>query len=201
MTRWLPASSIRFTLVSAAVVAGALVGAIPSPADPDVSVPTPIPGEPAPPAPVPAAGDPVAAAAPGDPIAAPAPAPGPNLSPGGIPQIQNPNYGSGGGLFGTISDLWHQVSNPYYAPGELAAAPVPPPGAGPAPALPPGYVSTNAPGSETASLTPAGGPATGRPALPPGYYSTSGPPPPGYEYTSGMPGQPVPTTAAPAPPP
>lgn len=200
MTKRPPASVVRSTFVGIAMTAGALVSAVPSMADPDVPIPTPIPGAPVPGAPVPGDAPPsVPDAAAGDPVAAPAP--GPNLSPGGIPQIANPNYGSGGGLFGTISDLWKQVSNPYYAPGEGIAAPAPPPGAGPAPALPPGYVSTNAPGSETASSTPAGGPATGRPALPPGYYSTSGPPPPGYEYTSGLPGQVVPTTAAPAPPP
>ena len=91
----------------------------------------------------------------------------------------------GGGILGSIIDMWHKARNPSLDPsGPMApgAGPTPPPGAGPAPALPPGYVSTNAPGSETPATSngPAGGPATGRPALPPGYYPTSGPPPPWY---------------------
>ena len=116
-----------------------------------------------------------------------------------MPPIQNPQYGSGkngGGVLGTLKDLWDQVKNPSMT-GDLMGSyerPAPPPGAGPAPALPPGYVSTNAPGSETKSTTPAGGPATGRPALPPGYYSIDGPPPPGYQYAT--PGAPVTTVPA-----
>ncbi|HOW95053.1 MAG TPA: hypothetical protein PLF91_11240, partial [Mycolicibacterium fallax] len=103
----------------------------------------------------------------------------------------NPVYGSGqygSGPLGTLRDLWNAARDPYgmntpdRAPGPAA----PPPGAGPAPALPPGFTSTNAPGSETASS----GPATGGPALPPGYYPIDGPPPPGYEYAE--PGQPPP---------
>lgn len=116
-----------------------------------------------------------------------------------VPEIQNPQYGSGkngGGVLGTLMDLWDQVKNPTLD-GMDSGRPTPPPGAGPAPALPPGYISTNAPGSETAPSAPAGGPATGRPALPPGYYSTSGPPPPGYQYVT--PGAPV-TTAPTVPP-
>ena len=87
-----------------------------------------------------------------DPAVAPA---APVLQPS-VPEIQNPTYGSGGGggVFGTLKDLWHQAQNPYYAPGEgmgSGGGAAPPPGAGPAPALPPGYISTNAPGSETPS--------------------------------------------------
>ena len=119
-----------------------------------------------------------------------------------VPEIQNPQYGSGkygGGVLGTLKDLWDQAKNPAMAmEGFDNGRPTPPPGAGPAPALPPGYVSTNAPGSETAAAAPAGGPATGRPALPPGYYSISGPPPPGYQYVT--PGAPV-TTPMPTVPP
>jgi len=120
-----------------------------------------------------------------------------------VPPVQNQTYGSGkygGGIMGTLKDLWDQARNPTMTADGLMApegAPTPPAGAGPAPALPPGYVSTNAPGSETASTVPAGGPATGRPALPPGYYSVNGPPPPGYQY--GSPGAPV-TTVPVAPP-
>ncbi|MFY9920612.1 MAG: hypothetical protein WAL26_19790, partial [Mycobacterium sp.] len=48
----------------------------------------------------------------------------------------------------------------------------------PAPQLPPGFKSLNAPGSEappTAPTTEGGGPP-----LPEGYYPITGPPPPGY---------------------
>lgn len=147
------------------------------------------------------------ATAPADPAEPPPPAPpttvvaGPPADPfiPYVPEIQNPQYGSGkngGGVLGTLKDLWDQVKNPTLD-GLDNGRPTPPPGAGPAPALPPGYVSTNAPGSETASTAPAGGAATGRPALPPGYYSTSGPPPPGYQYvTPGAPVTTVPPVAA-----
>lgn len=136
---------------------------------------------------------------PGVPVDPAVPPPAPvNFQPS-VPEMQNPAYGSGkygGGVLGTLKDLWHQAQNPYYAPDEVMGSgggAAPPPGAGPAPALPPGYVSTNAPGSETpATSTGGGGPATGRPALPPGYYSISGPPPPGYEFAS-------PQTPAPTP--
>lgn len=138
------------------------------------------------------------AVAPADPAAPPAP-----VFRQEVPEIANPTYGSGGGVLGTLKDLWHQAQNPYYAPDDVTAGGVvaPPPGAGPAPALPPGYVSINAPGSETpASAGQGAGSATGRPALPPGYYSTSGPPPPGYEYNSGSGTSAAPaTTVVPAP--
>lgn len=159
----------------------ALVWAAPAPADPADPVP-PMPTLPPPPPPA----DPVAAPPPRDPFQP------------YVPEIQNPQYGSGkngGGVLGTLKDLWDQVKNPTLD-GMDSGPPTPPPGAGPAPALPPGYVSTNAPGSETASTVPAGGPATGRPALPPGYYSITGPPPPGYQYVT--PGAPV-TTIPPTP--
>jgi len=107
-----------------------------------------------------------------------------------VPEIPNAQYGNGGsgggGILSSIMDLWHQAQNPSLDPSAAVApsggAPMVPAGAGPAPALPPGYVSTNSPGSETpaASGIPAGGPATGRPALPPGYYPIGGPPPPWY---------------------
>ena len=105
-----------------------------------------------------------------------------------VPEIQTPTYGSGnsgGGVLGTLKDLWHQVQNPTFTPDEImgsGATAAAPPGSAPVPALPPGYVSTNFPGSETASSTPAGGSATVGPALPPGYYPITGPPPPGYSY-------------------
>jgi hypothetical protein len=167
--------AMKSALAGLTLVGATLAGHAVASADPVEPVPTPIPGDPGPA--TPADGAPVAADS-----AAPPP-PASNLSPGGIPQIQNPNYGSGGGLFGTIVDLWHQVSDPNYAAdmtGMNGGMPAPPPGAGPAPPLPPGYVSTNAPGSETP--VKASDPSAPRPALPPGYYPLNGPPPPGYEY-------------------
>lgn len=190
------ASLAGFTLIGVA-----LAGAAQASADLD---PSPTPTPPYLPAPPPAERSAMTPNQPGVPVADPAaPPPVPaNFQPS-VPEIQNPVYGSGkygGGVLGTLKDLWHQAQNPYYAPEEVmgsgGGAPAPPPGAGPAPALPPGYVSTNAPGSETpATSTGGGGPATGRPALPPGYYSLSGPPPPGYEFVSPQ----APTTAVPAP--
>lgn len=167
--------AVTAALAGLTLAGTALAGPGPVSADPTDPIPvlptTPVPAPPA------------------DPAAAPV------LSPGGIPQIPNQQYGSGqsgSGVLGTLKDLWHQVQNPTYEDELMGGgAPKPPPGAGPAPALPPGYVSINAPGSETASSSTGGaGPATGRPALPPGYYSTSGPPPPGYQY-----GAPAPASA------
>lgn len=106
-----------------------------------------------------------------------------------VPEIQNQTYGSGnsgGGILGTFKDLWHQVQDPTFATNDIMgsgpAAPTAPPGSAPVPALPPGYVSINFPGSETASPAAGGGPAAVGPALPPGYYPITGPPPPGYSY-------------------
>jgi hypothetical protein len=106
-----------------------------------------------------------------------------------VPEIQNQTYGSGnsgGGILGTLKDLWHQVQDPTFATNDIMgsgpAAPTAPPGSAPVPALPPGYVSTNFPGSETASPAAAAGSAAVGPALPPGYYPITGPPPPGYSY-------------------
>ena len=42
-----------------------------------------------------------------------------------VPEIQNPTYGSGnsgGGVFGTLKDLWQQVQNPMFAPNEIMGA-------------------------------------------------------------------------------
>jgi hypothetical protein len=106
-----------------------------------------------------------------------------------VPEIQNQTYGSGnsgGGILGTFKDLWHQVQDPTFATNDIMgsgpAAPTAPPGSAPVPALPPGYVSTNFPGYETASPAAGGGSAAVGPALPPGYYPITGPPPPGYSY-------------------
>lgn len=157
------------------------------------------------PAPNPAPADP-AAVAPGQPVAlpagpeAPAPPAPPPAGPPSVPEIANPVYGSGksgSGPLGTLRDLWHQAQNPYDLEGLAGADGIaaPPPGAGPPPALPPGYVSMNAPGSETPMPEPEPGAAPVGPALPPGYYPLNGPPPPGYEF------QPINAAAPAAPPP
>ncbi|MCV7003385.1 hypothetical protein [Mycolicibacterium alvei] len=130
----------------------------------------------------------------------PAPPPAP-AGPPQVPEIANPVYGSGqygSGPIGTLRDLWHQARDPQGFQGAAEApqgAVAPPPGAGPPPPLPPGYVSINAPGSETPATAPVPGSGPAGPALPPGYYSLNGPPPPGYEYNA--PGQqPAPPAAA-----
>lgn len=175
--------AVTVALAGVAAITTALAWAGPAAADPAGPGPTPPPTYPVPlppPDAAPAPEPPVAA--PGDPAAPPPPPPGPP----GVPEIPNPSYGSGksgGGVFGTLMDLWDQVQNPSFTAEELygsGVAPAPPPGAGPAPALPPGYVSTNAPGSETpaTSAGAGGGSGPGRPALPPGYYPLDGPPPP-----------------------
>ena len=193
------ATAIRFALAGLMAVGAALIGAASSAADPEVPTPTPIPADPA----IAAPGE--AAVPPADSAAAPPPPAGPPS----VPEIANPVYGSGqngGGVLGTLKDLWHQARDPYYAPdgatGPLGGESAPPPGAGSAPPLPPGYISLNAPGSETASTgTGSGGGATsGGPPLPPGYYPLNGPPPPGYEFNSQTPGAPQSGAPQPAPP-
>jgi hypothetical protein len=193
---------VTVIVASAGIVGAALTGAALAAAEPLEPAPAPVTTVPAPPPAAPSDPQgmtpnqpPVPA---GDPALAPAAAP---VFQPSVPEIQNPTYGSGGGggVFGTLKDLWHQAQNPYYAPDEVMQSgrgAAPPPGAGPAPALPPGYVSTNAPGSETPATGDGGGPATGRPALPPGYYSTSGPPPPGYQFVTPGPNGAAPTTTA-----
>ena len=141
-------------------------------------VPPLVPGEPAPP------GQPVIEEPGAEAVAAPAPPPaGPPL----VPEITNPKYGSGqsDGPLGFLRDAWHQARDPYNfaetPEGQMPGGAPPPPGAGPAPQLPPGFKSLNAPGSEAPAAAPAeGGPAAGGPPLPEGYYPITGPPPPGY---------------------
>ncbi|HTY26701.1 MAG TPA: hypothetical protein VMD51_00945 [Mycobacterium sp.] len=197
--------AVTLALAGAGIVGAALTGTGLSAADPADPAPAPVTTSPVPPPPADLQGmtpnqPPVPAA---DPAVAPA---APVLQPS-VPEIPNPTYGSGqygGGVLGTLRDLWHQAQNPAYTPEEMGSGgggAAPPPGAGAGPALPPGYVSINAPGSETPSTGGGGGgPATGRPALPPGYYSIDGPPPPGYEYTTPSTGPAAPTTTVvPAP--
>jgi hypothetical protein len=174
-------NAVKFAIAGAAAIGAVLAPAGLAFADPAAPDPTLVPSDPA-------------AAAPGQPVvsndgpAAPPPAP-----PGGppqVPEIANPVYGSGqygSGPIGTLRDLWHQAHDPYGFQDPEAAnngPAAPPPGSGPAPKLPPGYVSINAPGSETPVTAPAPGSVPGGPPLPPGYYPLNGPPPPGYQYNS-----------------
>ena len=166
-----PANGARMAIAGVIIACGALATAGPAAADPNA--PTPVPGQPV-------------VESPGAPVSPPAPPPD-GAPP--VPEIANPVYGQGQGPLGALRDLWHQVRDgPMDSPyGETVA---PPPGAGPPPPLPPGYVSINAPGSETPSTST--GPNTGGPPLPPGYYPLNGPPPPGYDS---------PTEPNPTPPP
>jgi hypothetical protein len=169
------------TRIASAAIAGSIIGfgalgmAANATADP---VPPPAPGEPVPP------GQPVIVEPGAEAVAAPAPPPaGPPL----VPEISNPKYGSGqsDGPLGFLRDAWHQAKDPYNfaetPEGQMPVGAPPPPGAGPAPQLPPGFKSLNAPGSEAPAAAPTeGGPAAGGPPLPPGYYPLNGPPPPEY---------------------
>jgi hypothetical protein len=185
---------VALTLAGLTVLGAALLGVGPAAADPTEPVTTPTPTPAAAPSATPEPAE-MAAITPNQPAvpAADPAAPPPPRDPFApyVPEIQNQTYGSGnsgGGVFGTLKDLWHQVQNPTFAENEIigtggAAAP---PGSSPAPALPPGYVSTNFPGSETplTSTGAAAGSAAVGPALPPGYYPLTGPPPPGYQYAA-----------------
>lgn len=115
------------------------------------------------------------------------PPPPPALQPS-VPEVTNPTYGSGsGGPLGTIRDLWHQAHDgPLDTPEGVAGRPA---NAGPAPQLPPGYISTNAPESSNPGRIrdPYAAPEPSGPPLPPGYHSLNGPPPPGYEPTGPAP--------------
>ncbi len=102
-----------------------------------------------------------------------------------VPEIQDQSYGagaSGGGIFGTLKDLWQQVQNPTRPGRDGAARRRAATHLGAGAPLPPGYVSINLPGSESPDAPADAGPPVSGPALPPGYYPLDGPPPPGYEY-------------------
>ena len=157
-------------------------------ADPEL-YPTPEPGA------TPVPGQPVVEEPGSVPVAAPAPPP---IGAPVVPEIENQVYGSGktSGPLGFLRDAWHQAQNPYAVadtPDGMPAATPPPPGAGAAPQLPPGYTSLTAPESN-------GPPSTtnysGGPALPEGYYPLNGPPPP-PEYFDGPPAPAAPPGPAP----
>lgn len=191
------ANAARIVVAGVIIAGGALTMAGQAAADPLVPYPTPAPGDaqPAPGDPAPPPGQPVADAA-DAPVAPPAPPPaGPPM----VPEIANPTYGSGSGPLGFIRDAWHQAKDPYGtadSPDGMPAANVPPPGAGPAPKLPPGFTSLTDPSSSTPALPKDPG-VTG-PALPPGYYPLNGPPPPGYAPPAAPADPAAPPSATPA---
>ncbi len=190
-------STVRLALASTMLAGGALLGA-------GLAGAEPAPTEPAPPPP----GQPVVID-PAELVAAP-PAP-PPAGPPPVPQMSNPEYGQGqsGGTFGYIRDLWNAAKSPdpMAACSEAGTGGLPtgaPPGAGPAPKLPPGYTSLTDPSSSTPSLRTEGTPQVGGPPLPPGFVSLSDPNPPPEVLPIGAPGAApadVPAPDAPVPPP
>ena len=144
-----PANAARIAVAGVIIAGGALAMAGQAGADPAVPYPTPTPSDPA--AAAPAPGQPVVESVDG-PVGPPPPPP---VGEPPVPEIQNPVYGQGQtpGQLGYLRDIWHTFhsGNPLdalTAPPEVA--PGPPPGAGPAPQLPPGYISLNAPESDPA---------------------------------------------------
>src|SRR5437764_15294683 len=148
-----PANAVRMALAGVIIAGGGLMLAGQAGAEPAVPYPSPEPGAP----PIP--GQPVVDLS-APPIDAPPPPP---AGPPSVPEIQNPVYGSGQtpGQLGYLRDIWHTFhsGNPLDAlTAAPEVAPGPPPGAGPPPQLPPGYVSLNAPESNG---PPPVGPAPG----------------------------------------
>jgi hypothetical protein len=192
-----PANAARIAVAGVIIAGGALAMAGHAGADPAVPYPTPVPSGPD--AATPAPGQPVPESSEG-PVGPPAPPPG-GAPP--VPEISNPVYGQGqtAGPLGYLRDVWHQAQDPYGltgsgSPDQMPIAAPPPPGAGPAPQLPPGYVSLNAPESNGPPPTES---YAGGPPLPPGYYPLNGPPPPGYGPPT-VPDPAAPPTVAPVPP-
>jgi hypothetical protein len=166
--------TVRTAVAGVIVAGGALAMAGQAAADPAPPCTSPTQAGPCAPPPGQPVLDPTAGA-----LAAPPPPPG---GPPTVPEIQNPQYGAGQtpGQLGYLRDIWHTFhsGNPMEAlTAPMEEAPGAPPGAGPAPQLPPGYVSISDPASNG---PPPKGPNIGGPALPPGYYPLNGPPPPGY---------------------
>jgi hypothetical protein len=183
------ANALRLAVAGVIVAGGALALAGQAGADP---------AEPANPgAPPPAPGQPVMLPVDG-PVDAPPPPP---VGPPQVPEIANPQFGTGSGPIGSLRDIWHQVRDGNTPMDTSDNSFAPPPGAGPAPKLPPGFTSLTDPSSSTPALPAATG---GGPALPPGYYPLNGPPPPGYDAPASpapaAPGAPAAEGAPAAPP-
>ncbi|MGK2879779.1 MAG: hypothetical protein ACSLE6_02935 [Mycobacterium sp.] len=168
------------------IAAGAVAMAAPAFAQPVEPVPVPVDPAVAQPAPGSAVATPV------DPAAV-----NPALPVAGLaPTVPNtvPPPGSQGGVVSSLGDLWEaaRTNNPDALNPTAGSYVGAPPGAGPAPMLPPGYISLTAP--ESTNLTPVEE-AVG-PPLPAGYYPLDGPPPPEYEDPLVPPaGEPVPATS------
>ena len=157
----------RTALAGVVIGLGALAAAGQANAQPVVPpLPTPVPGETPPP------GQPVMDVPGAEPVAAPAPPP---IGAPPVPEVANQQYGQGSrpGPLSFLRDAWHQAQDPYgfaaTPPGEMPAATPPPPGAGPAPQLPPGYQSLTDPASSgppPEAGNYAGGPASAGGVLP-----------------------------------
>lgn len=182
--------SAKAAVVGGLILGGALAGAGQAAAEPDPLLPVPTPGAPAAPAP----GQPVLVA--NEPTGA-QPLPPAGVPP--VPEVANQQYGGQSqtpGQLGYLRDIWHTFhsGNPVeeltMAPDEVAATNGAPPGAGPAPKLPPGYTSLTDPNSSTPALpvtqAPAGAPGGG-PPLPPGYVALTDPNPPAWVTDPGAP--------------
>jgi hypothetical protein len=176
----------KITLAGVVIGLGALAAATQANAQPAPPLPPPVPGE------APPQGQPVMVDPGAQPVAAPAPPP---VGPPPVPQIANQQYGQGNtsGPFGFLRDAWHMAQDPYnytgtMQPGEMKPT-APPPGAGPAPQLPPGFQSLTDPASSGPVPETA---YEGGPPLPEGYYPLTGPPPPGYFDSPPAPNTPQP---------
>ncbi len=169
--------AVRIAVASLSIAGGALALAGQATADPE-PYPPPAPGQPV--------ATPLEA-----PVAPPAPPP---IGAPPVPEIPNPVYGQGqtGGQLGYLRDLWNagRSGNPIAAitAPPQGVAPGAPPGAGPAPQLPPGFQSLTAPESSTPGIGYES--RTGGPPLPPGYFPVTGPPPPGW-YDAPPPADPM----------
>lgn len=183
-------NAARIAAAGVILVGAALATAGQSAADPVAPHPAPVPSD----ATAPVPGQPETTDGSIDP-----PAPPPVGAPP-VPEISNPVYGSGqsgSGPLGSLRDIWHEVRDGNQGMAAPEAPFAAPPGAGPAPKLPPGFTSLTDPASSTPALPT--GPATGGPPLPPGYYPLDGPPPPGYD-SAAPPNAEAPPTVVPDPP-
>ena len=134
----------KIALAGVVIGLGALATATQANAQPAQPLPPPAPGE------APPQGQPVMVDPGAQPVAAPAPPP---IGAPPVPEIANQQYGQGSrpGPLGFLRDAWNMAQNPYdytgtMQPGDVPAG-RPPPGAGPAPQLPPGYQSLTDPAS------------------------------------------------------
>lgn len=170
MTRRQALMGAKFAVAGVLMAGGALAAAAQASADPE----EPLPIDPA----VTELGPGQAAVVPVDPATINT---DPALPPAGqapvVPEVQAPPQSTG--IMGSLGALWTaaRTGDPDALNPTAGQAIGAPEGAGPAPMLPPGYVSMTAP--ESTNTTPVE--EVQGPALPEGYYSLDGPPPPGYD--------------------